>query len=58
VIRRGLRPAPAAASRIIQLRWRCGADDSVTNTGWFLDNIAVGGLVAAPVRPSSILTEA
>jgi hypothetical protein len=33
-----------AAGQTIQLRWRCGTDNGVTNIGWFLDNISIGGL--------------
>jgi PKD repeat protein len=33
----------AAAGQTIQLRWRCGTDNGVTNIGWFLDNLSIGG---------------
>jgi uncharacterized repeat protein (TIGR01451 family) len=33
---------PAAASgQAIQLRWRCGADNGVSGTGWYIDSVSV-----------------
>ena len=36
---------PASASgQTIQLRWLCGADSSVTSSGWYIDSIAISNL--------------
>jgi hypothetical protein len=42
----------AAAGQTIQLRWRCGTDNGVGLTGWFLDNIAIGGLSCCSNAPA------
>ena len=41
-----------AVGQNVQLRWRCGTDSSVGNTGWRLDTITVGGwsCVACPAN--------
>ena len=30
-----------ASGQVIQLRWRCGSDDSVSGTGWYVDSISI-----------------
>ena len=32
---------PAASGQTIQLRWRCGSDNSVSATGWYVDTASV-----------------
>ena len=34
----------SAAGQTIQLRWLCGADSSVTSSGWYIDSIAISNL--------------
>ena len=34
----------AAAGQTIQLRWRCGTDNSVSRTGWYIDTVSVSDL--------------
>jgi alpha-tubulin suppressor-like RCC1 family protein len=31
----------AASGQTIQLRWRCGSDSSVSETGWYIDTVSV-----------------
>lgn len=35
----------SAAGQIIQLRWRFGADTSVTSVGWYIDSISISNLM-------------
>jgi hypothetical protein len=44
---------PAAAlGQSIQLRWRCGTDNSVSATGWYVDSLVVGSLTCCSNAPS------
>jgi hypothetical protein len=56
----------AAAGQPIQLKWRCGSDNSVSHTGWWIDTVSIaqrvccGGavapfLVADTTSPVSVL---
>ncbi len=43
---------PAAAlGQTIQLRWRCGSDDSLATTGWYIDNVTIGNYVCCSSAP-------
>ena len=46
----------AAAGQSVEFRWRCGSDDSVSGTGWYVDSVVVnarsccgGGEVNVPL---------
>ena len=44
---------PAAASgQTIQLRWRCGSDNSVSGTGWYVDTVSVSNSSYTCCTPS------
>jgi PKD repeat protein len=41
-----------AFGQVVQLRWRCGTDSSVAQTGWYVDSISVGALTCCSTLPS------
>jgi PKD repeat protein len=44
---------PAVAlSQTVQFRWRCGSDNSVASTGWYVDTISIGGLACCLNAPT------
>ncbi len=47
---------PAALGQSVQVRWRCGSDNSIASTGWYIDSVTVGGL-ACCVNPPIITTQ-
>jgi uncharacterized repeat protein (TIGR01451 family) len=47
---------PASASgQNIQLRWRCGADNSVSEPGWYIDSVAISNLTCCTGSSSADL---
>jgi alpha-tubulin suppressor-like RCC1 family protein len=51
---------PAAASgQTVQLRWRCGSDDSVSGTGWYVDTVSLtsSSVVCCINSPPTITTQ-
>jgi PKD repeat protein len=34
---------PAALGQLVQFKWRCGSDVSVSGSGWYLDSISITG---------------
>jgi hypothetical protein len=51
---------PASASgQTVQLRWRCGSDDSVSWTGWYVDSVSMtsSSVVCCINSPPTITTQ-
>ena len=40
-----------AAAQPVQLRWRCGSDQSVSFPGWYVDSVAIGGFSCCSSPP-------
>ncbi len=43
----------AASGQIIQLRWLCGSDDSISAPGWYVDTISITSTTFACCTPST-----
>jgi PKD repeat protein len=43
---------PAALGQSVQFRWRCGSDNSVGLTGWYVDSVSIGGLACCLNAPT------
>ena len=48
----------SAASQVVQFRWRCGTDSSVSRAGWWIDSVAINGaLCCGGAFPPVITTQ-